>query len=298
MPRGIDHLVVAVRDLDAARDVYTRLGFTLTPEARHPFGTANALIQLDGGFLELLGIADPAAIPEAAGEAFSFGAFNRSFLKKREGVSMLALRSSDPAADRADFEARGLPVHEPFRFERTAVDSDGSEKDLAFSLTFTGDPAIPDAAFFTCHNERPENFWRPGYQVHANGALRIAAAIMVARDPADFHEFFFYLTGQHAMRSDSLMVSLDTGAGAIEILTPVAARGLYGIEIEADPKPRFVATRIAVRDMAALQTGLEANDVAYKEIGRRIVVPAEAACGMTIAFAASAEDQTDEVEAD
>ncbi len=46
--RPIDHLVLAVRDLDAARATYGRLGFTLTPVARHPFGTANSLIQLNG----------------------------------------------------------------------------------------------------------------------------------------------------------------------------------------------------------------------------------------------------------
>ena len=46
MPRRIDHLVLAVNDLDAARDTYGRLGFTLTPVARHPFGTANSLIVL------------------------------------------------------------------------------------------------------------------------------------------------------------------------------------------------------------------------------------------------------------
>ena len=43
MPRGIDHLVIAVRDLDAARATYQRLGFTLTPEARHPFGNCDHL---------------------------------------------------------------------------------------------------------------------------------------------------------------------------------------------------------------------------------------------------------------
>ena len=65
MPRGIDHLVIAVRDLDAARATYQRLGFTLTPEARHPFGTKNALVQLNGAFLELVAMADLATTQAA-----------------------------------------------------------------------------------------------------------------------------------------------------------------------------------------------------------------------------------------
>ena len=114
--RPIDHLVIAVHDLAAARAVYGRLGFTLTPEARHPFGTANSLVQLDGGFLELLAVVDDEATTKPGEEVFP--GFNVNYLEKREGISMLALKSDDPAADRADFARNGLPVFAPFRFER------------------------------------------------------------------------------------------------------------------------------------------------------------------------------------
>lgn len=288
--RPIDHLVIAVHDLDAAQKSYGRLGFTLTPVARHPFGTANSLVQLEGGCLELLGIADPSAIPAGGEGAFSFGAFTRDFLKKREGVSMLALQSGDPAADRADFAARGLPLYAPFRFEWMARGPDGVERPLAFSLTFTGDARIRDTGFFTCHHERPENFWRAEYQRHANGALRIDAVVMVARDPADFHEFFFYFTAQHDMRSDSLGVTLDTGAGKLEILSPVAVKGLYGEVVEADPKPRFVATSIAVADLDATRAVLEANGVSFRSVLGRLVVPASEACGVALAFSQAVQD--------
>jgi Glyoxalase-like domain len=282
--RPIDHLVIAVRDLDNARMAYGRLGFTVTPVARHPFGTANALVQFDGNYLELLAIADPAAIRPASDGAFSFGAFNRDFLKKREGVSMLALKSADPAADRADFEARGLPFYAPFRFERTATGPDGAERPLAFSMTFTSDARMPDAGFFTCHHERPENLWRAEYQRHANGALGVASVVMVARDPADFHEFFFYFTAQHDMRADSLGVILDTGGGKIEILSPVAVKGLLGETVEADPKPRFVAMRIAVANLGATRAVLEGNGVPFRSLAGRLVVPAGEACGVAVAF--------------
>src|SRR5665213_4564899 len=95
VPRDIDHLVLAVRDINAARATYDRLGFTLTPVARHPFGTENSLVQMQGSYLELLAVADPAAIVEATETRFSFGAFNRDYLKSREGLSMLVLRSAD-----------------------------------------------------------------------------------------------------------------------------------------------------------------------------------------------------------
>ncbi|MEK7245865.1 MAG: VOC family protein, partial [Pseudomonadota bacterium] len=93
--RGIDHLVLAVRDLEAARDFHARLGFTLTPRARHPFGTDNSLIQFQGSFLELLTVARPADIPSHGPDNFSFAAYNLDFLAQRQGFSMLVFESTD-----------------------------------------------------------------------------------------------------------------------------------------------------------------------------------------------------------
>ena len=45
----LDHIVIAVRDLDAAGRVYSALGFTVTPGGRHPEGTQNSSIDLSNG---------------------------------------------------------------------------------------------------------------------------------------------------------------------------------------------------------------------------------------------------------
>ena len=45
----IDHVLIAVRDLDAAKDTFERLGFKVTPEGRHPGrGTSNRLVASSG----------------------------------------------------------------------------------------------------------------------------------------------------------------------------------------------------------------------------------------------------------
>jgi catechol 2,3-dioxygenase-like lactoylglutathione lyase family enzyme len=286
MARGIDHLVVAVRDLDAARDIWQRLGFTLAPLARHPFGTANSVVQFQGNYIELLAVADPGAIPEPGVGAFSFAAFNRDFLKKREGLSMIALKSDDVRADRADFEAHDLAVFEPVDFERMAKGPDGVKRKLAFSLAFTREPRLREAGFFTCQHHHPENFWRPEYQHHQNGAERISAVALVTRDPADFHEFMTHLTGEHDMISTSLGVALDTGDGVIEIVSRVGYRAMFGQESEADPR-RFLSCCIAVGDLAETRRQLEGNGVPFTEIMGRLVVPPEAASGVAIAFEAA-----------
>jgi catechol 2,3-dioxygenase-like lactoylglutathione lyase family enzyme len=46
MTRGLDHIVHAVRDLDAAAELYRSLGFTVGARNRHPWGTHNIIVQL------------------------------------------------------------------------------------------------------------------------------------------------------------------------------------------------------------------------------------------------------------
>ncbi len=110
--RGIDHLVLAVRDLDAARAFYAGLGFQLTPVARHPWGTWNSLVQFDGVFLELLTVASPTRSWRRRPGALLRGLQPRR-ARAAGRATMLVLDSADEAADRSDFAVRGLPLYEP-----------------------------------------------------------------------------------------------------------------------------------------------------------------------------------------
>ncbi|MCE1237472.1 MAG: VOC family protein [Hyphomicrobiales bacterium] len=232
--RGLDHVVAAVRDLDAASDAWERLGFVVTPRARHPWGTENRLVQLDGAFVEILGVGEGAAIPEPTETAFSFGAWNRDFLARRgDGLSMLVLESRDAAADRAAFAAAGLGVYDPFGFERIAVSPEGEARPVGFDLTFTsftgeGEEGEPDMGFFTCRQRFPENFWRAEYQTHPNTAKRLDAVVLVAPDPADFHEGLSAFAGVRDIHATSAGLVVPTPRGAIEVMSPAAFRWRYG----------------------------------------------------------------------
>lgn len=267
MPRGIDHLVIAVRDLAAARAAYAALGFSVTPVARHPWGTENSLVQFDGAFLELLAVADAATIPEPAPGRFSFGAFNRDALAQGEGATMLVLDSADEAADRAAFAARGLPVFEPFHFERVARGPDGAGRRVAFSLTFTAAEALPGIGFFTCRQHVPENFWNPAYQRHDNGVAGFAAVVIATPDPAAAAAFM-------AAFADAVPqpvaggVRVGTARGDVLLLTPEAARP-YGPS--PGPHPRIAAVVFADRD------GRPADPAAGA-----VPVPAAEACGLAL----------------
>lgn len=284
--RGIDHVVWAVRDLDRTAEHIERLGFTLTPRARHPWGTVNRLVQLDGAFLELLSIGEGAEPARAEPGIFSFGAFNRDFLETGEGGSMLALESSDPEADRTAFAAAGLPTYAPFSFERTARSADGTERKVAFDLTFTTDAAASNLGFFTSRHRYPENFWSSAYQAHANTARAVATVVFVMADPADHHVFFSAFTGRREMRASSLGIELATPRGQIQLLTPVAYRSLYG-DRAADSLadlPSLAAVRISVADRTALRRILEDGGVAFDDTAAGLVVAGGSNFGLTLAF--------------
>ena len=103
MPRGLDHLVHVVRDLDAAGALYQRLGFTVGARNRHPWGTHNRIVQLPGFFIELLTVGDEERIAPSTPGTISFGAFTRDFLARGEGLAMLVLEGKGVEADVAAF---------------------------------------------------------------------------------------------------------------------------------------------------------------------------------------------------
>ena len=259
-PRDIDHIVVMTRDLAAAQAAWTACGFTCTPRAVHPFGTANSLIQLQGNFVELLEIDDAGRIEEAAGDRFSFAAHNRDFLAQRgEGMSMLVLASDDRDGDLEDWREQGLRVYAPFDFERQAKQPDGSSQRVAFSLAFASEPTLPGLGFFTCQQHTPEVFWKPDYQVHANGAQRIGAVEISAPEPEAADAFLRAFSGGRR----TTHIALDRDA----------------LTLEEGPAA-FPEITIRVQDLAAAEAALSTA----RRDGDTLVVPAETLNGVQVRF--------------
>lgn len=284
MNRAIDHLVLAVNDLEAAREAYRRMGFTLTPRAQHPWGTANSLVQLQGNFLELLAVAEPEKIPQAESGRFSFGAFNQSYLRRRQGLSMLVFQSSDARVDQTEFRARGLETYEPFNFERQAKLPDGSLKTVAFSLAFVTEPRMPEAAFFTCQQHAPEFFWKPDYQRHANGAQAVIEVVMLANDPGGLADFFGRLVEPDAVSRAEGALRVQLGEGALSVLDATRlAQRFPGVRLsDVLRKPHFAGYSIAVDDLDVAEDVLERNGIAAVRTGDRLQIAAEHGFGTVI----------------
>ncbi len=267
--RRIDHLVLAVHDLDAAGSFYERLGFRVGARNRHPWGTENRLVQFRSSFLELVTVADSAAIPTHAPGLFSFGAFVRDYLAAREGLAMFVLDSPDAVADAERFAAAGIGDFQPFSFERMGRRPDGQEARVGFSLAFAVDDAAPDASFFVCQQHHPEAFWSPLFQRHDNGATDVAAVSFAVSDPKDHVAFLTAFTGVRPSR-DPNRFELAQGQ-QIELAGPDASNRLAGFTI-------------AVPDLDSVAKRLTYAHLPFTATQGRVEIDARHGFGAVIAF--------------
>jgi hypothetical protein len=288
MARGLDHIVHAVHDLDAAAELYRRIGFTVGARNKHPWGTHNHIVQLPGFFIELLTVGEPEKLGD---DGFSklFGRYNQDFLSGGEGLSLLVLESKDAAADKEAFAEAGISLSEVMRFEREGKRPDGSTVKVAFSLTFANDPGAPRIRFCTCQQHYPENFWNPAFQNHNNGAGSVAGVVIVAAKPADHRFFLRSFSGAGDIETNGVTISAKTDRGEITIVDPVAFSRLFA----SAPPPakdgaRLAAIRFEVSDLTATEEVLRFAKIPFNSTGAHAVISSDVAFGATIVFADAA----------
>jgi catechol 2,3-dioxygenase-like lactoylglutathione lyase family enzyme len=275
MKRQVDHVVIAVRDLEAAATFYERLGFQVGARNRHPWGTENRLIQFAGSFIELITVAANADdIPSHAPGRFSFGAFVRDYLREQEGFAMMVLDSQDAASDAALFAREGLGQFEPLYFERENRRPDGTQTRVAFTLASAADARAPRSGFLVCQQHFPENFWNPLFQRHENGASGIMEIGMAAACPSIHQEFLSIFSGAPAERHENgdLLIRLRN------------ARLMLVTGSSDDGDLHFNGFTIMVSDLAAQARRLVKMGLVVSWTNDCLSISPEAAFGLTIRF--------------
>jgi hypothetical protein len=275
---GIDHALVGVRDLEAARAAWAGLGFTITPRGRHiGWGTANYCIMFDRGYVELLGVVGPAQFTNNLDR----------FLAVREGLLGLAFRSTDNERTARWLAAAGFAPDGPKDLQRVL---EGPEGDVlpAFKLLFLPPTATPGLRAFFCQHLTPEIIRRPAWVVHGNRAIALQAVVTVVERPADLVSAYVRLFGNDAvtLAVDSLRV--DTGEGDLLFVTSAALGRLYpGIEPLNLAPPWTAAMRIGVPIIADTADYFDDKRVRTIPTGRGIAVPPELATGAIVEFVAA-----------
>ena len=287
--RPIDHLVLPVTTLALARSQLTSLGFTVAPDAKHPFGTGNCCVFFrDRTYLEPISVVDRAAAERAAAEGLFFVHRVMSYAERRgEGFAMLALKSADAERDLAEFRDAGVAAGPSFRFSRAATSADGAKAEIGVVLAYTQHDAAPEAAFFSCQHLAPDALFQPGFLDHANGAAGIAAVAAVADDPAAFRAVLTEATGQRHVTASSAGLEVAVNSQTVSVLTPDGFRARYGVE-PRDPRGGllFSAFEVVVAD---LDRAIGYAGPAAKRHGEMVVIPPAPGLAAVLAFRGRAD---------
>jgi catechol 2,3-dioxygenase-like lactoylglutathione lyase family enzyme len=273
--RGIDHVVILVRDIDGAEARFRRLGFNLTPRGHHSrLKSYNHCAMLAGGdYLELLTTGERGARP-----------YYNDFLARREGVAGIAFRTGDARTTRDALASHGFRPEEPVAFGRP-VEIDGGTREARF-VTVTVDPAIPlGARTFFCQHETPELVWRPSYLPQPNTARGLATVTFVG-DGMDLAGHYARLLGGEVARTAE-GAALDLDAQRLEFLTPPAAAARFaGDPVLRLTPPYIAAIRLAVTDPAASEQSLRRAGMPHRRTAEgSLRVASSDAAGVILEFA-------------
>jgi hypothetical protein len=242
---GIDHVVIAVQDLDIASATFRRLGFTLTPRGYHDLGSQNHCIMFGDDYIEL------AAVPKP----HPFNQYYMDFLARGEGLAATAPKTGDAESASRELAAAGLSPSQPLALSRP-VDLEGRKHDARFSLVTLPPITTPGHRVFLCQHFTRSLVWRPEWQGHVNGAKGLAAIAFAGGDPAAVAAPYQRIFGSPAREiAEGLLV--ETGDAPLAFVTERAlAKRLPGVWISGRPQPAAVALFIHVADRVAAEQAL------------------------------------------
>ena len=235
--KGIDHVVIAVHDLDLAADTFSRLGFTLAPRGFHDFGSQNHCIMFGDDYMELVAVPKP----------HPFNQYYSDFLVRGEGLSATVLKTADATALATELAAAGLAPSGPIALSRP-VQVGNVAQDARFALVGLPLEATPGHRMFACQHLTRELVWRREWQSHANGATRLAAVAFADEVPAIAAVPYQRIFNAKAKPiAEGLRV--DTGDMPLAFVTERAlAKKLPGVWISGRPQPAAVALFVHVAD--------------------------------------------------
>ncbi|MCL6708733.1 VOC family protein [Pseudomonas sp. R2.Fl] len=285
--RSIDHLVLPVVSIAAARERYEALGFTVAADARHPFGTENACVFLaDGTYLEPLGVGDPATCEEAARAGNVFVARHRAFRFRRgEGLSAIAIATDDAAGDDRRFREAGLSAGDILNFSRPVKMPDGGESLAAFRLAFAADLRAPDFFLFNCQRINPLPADKSALTRHDNGVVSLKAVAIAEENPADFRLLLETAFDTHDIDAHGSGFELSARGPRVIVTTPADLATRFGIESRYPGRGLSgLAVVFGCRDPGVTERRLAASGVAFERRAERLAVPPAPGQGVTFIF--------------
>lgn len=256
---GIDHPLIAVRDLDKAVETYRSLGFFIAPPGQHPWGTSTALALFRHQILEIVSIGDASLLDGYETGGFRFGRHVERFLNVSEGVALTALFTEDAAEAQAQLAARGIPCTGTVNFGRDVTRADGQPDRTKTTLKVFCNDTMPRLSVFACQQHRRDLLEFPDRMSHPNGAHGFAAATIVAEDTAPVLDWLTRIHDVSVTKDAEGFDSVETTNGHWRIVAQRQFQSLYGTDLPDNflaDGPRIAGLDVRVKTIDAVN-----NDV-------------------------------------
>lgn len=280
---NLDHVGIATRDLDKGAAALKRLGFQLTPRSHHSgsvtpggpvekWGSANECAMLRHGYIEMLGLTDPALHSSA-----------KALLAKYEGTHIVAFGCGDAAATHLQFEARGAKVNQPIKLERKVpFGPDGSEERMVRFLNMYADTKVyPEARFIVIEHVTPDVLWQEHFLDHPNGAVALTETYVCSATPKETLSKLAAMTGHQASGD-----KIELEPGTVFVFDPARIRDV--VPDCADlPVPFVAGFGVGAANIGETKRYLDGQGVSLTAKDNKLWVSPVDTCNAAISFAAA-----------
>jgi catechol 2,3-dioxygenase-like lactoylglutathione lyase family enzyme len=287
---SLNHVGLAVADLDAASARYAQLGFTLTPLSVHegssepggplaPIGSGNRCAVFAHSYLEIL-----ARVGETPP-----GTQNRvdRMLARHEGAHVICFGCDDAAVAERELAAAGISSSGVVALQRE-VDTPTGPATARFERVLVSSDLTPEGLVQAAHHRTPEHVHQPRYLQHANGATELTEVLLAVDDPGAAASRYARILGREPHAEGAVRrFELPRGSRVTIVAHSELDRLLPGST--APPPPCIAAVTVSTRDLAALRSLLAAADIRHTPLGAtRLLVPADQALGLALVFEGAA----------
>jgi catechol 2,3-dioxygenase-like lactoylglutathione lyase family enzyme len=281
---GIDHVGIAVRDLETAKKTYRDvLGFTIYAGGKHPNGTRNSGPALENAYLELITFWD---------RTKKLGGVVANFLEKHEGTLFLGLEVS-PVDDTARLlRTRGFNIQGP---EDGSISDDPDQHDEpGGSWRLVGLETGPVPAAHLPAKSTDAIFFIQYQTVHPNTAKKLSSVWMGVRDletsVKEYESMGFRPSRKFAVAQLGAQgQEIEAGQGPILLLQPEKSTGSVASFLAERGAEGIMGVSIEVASLQTARDLLKSNTKRQFEpyngpYGQSILIPPELTHGVWIEF--------------
>jgi catechol 2,3-dioxygenase-like lactoylglutathione lyase family enzyme len=235
MLKGIDHVVIAVPELEEAIRHYGSVGFKVVPGGKHSIGTHNALIAFhDGTYIELIAFLTPIT-SHPWYKALQTGG----------GLVDFCMMTDDLEGDVAAIVRAGAAMGVPSSMTRKRPDG----YELRWELAIPAPPwngRLP----FLIRDHTPRSERVPREHEHPNGIAGIRGVTIAVNDPhatATIYRGVLGAAGEKTARDDldAAGIAFTIGAHRIELVAPKSDSSPIAKWIRAHGETPFEAKLIS-----------------------------------------------------